>query len=163
MNPTSPYALPLAPLPATRFENSGEERAVIPDGFVDDEVIALLISASPAPRITSSHSDLVLSSDENDFAGWSVPSRSPFRVIAERQELQAQTREAAPEVSEPGLGLPHRGGHRWWIAAATGVSSALILSFLFSSLASRTEDERHLSLFRNPVKILQAAMGSLAP
>lgn len=162
MKTPSPYKLQVSPLPAGRFESSQESPAPLPDGFVDDEIIASLIS-SPAPSRTSPpSSDLILSSDENDFAGWSVSRTSPFRVIAEKQEML----NARPllEESEPGIGEPHRGSHRWWIAAVTSMASALLFSLLFTSLADRpgSSDGTYSSISK-PLNALQSALGSLVP
>lgn len=161
MKTPSTFALPLSPFPAARFENGGQAPASLPDGFVDDEVIASLLGEPTRLRVTSAPSDLVLSSDENDFAGWSVQPSSPFRAIAERQEILAIRPQ--PEAPEPGLGQPHRGGHRWWIAAATGASSALILSLLFSNLAFRANEGRQWGSLGEPLRTLQSVLGSLAP
>jgi len=163
MNPQSPFSLPLAPMPASRMEGTGEPVAPIPDGFVDDEVIANLLNAPGSHRVAALASDLVLSSDENDFAGWYVQRVSPFRILADEQEKAAAVAGLEPEPVEPGLGRPHRGGHRWWIATATGISSALILSLLFSNLASRAGGDSLLGKLAAPVESMQSWLGSLAP
>ncbi len=164
MNAPSPFSLALAPIPVSRMDNAGEHHVSVPDDFVDDDVIASLLSTPSVQRASSVHSDLVLSSDDDDFAGWAVQRRSPFRIIAEQQE-----RAALPETpietdfSEPGLGRPHRGGHRWWIATATGISSALILSLLFSNLATRGDERSLVTRLAGPVESIQSWLGSLAP
>jgi hypothetical protein len=163
MNAPSPFSLPLAPIPLGRMENAGEQRPSIPDGFVDDDVIASLLAAPSVQRLSAMHSDMVLSSDVDDFAGWAVQRHSPFRVIAEQQERAALPPAAETDSSEPGLGRPHRGGHRWWIATATGISSSLILSLLFSNLASRGEGKPLLAKLAEPVEHVQSWLGSLAP
>jgi hypothetical protein len=158
MNAPSPFPMHVAPFPASRFEAS--EPHPLPDGFVDENVINALLSTPSASRVSSIPSDLVLSSDENDFAGWSVKTVSPFRVIAERQELE-EAQQLSNE-SDPGIGEPHRNGHRWWIAAATGAASALLLSFLFANLADRSEPGSPALLTRS-FDALQSAVGSLVP
>src|SRR4051794_8418517 len=107
MNPASPFSLPLAPMPRGHMETSGEQRFPLPDGFVDDEVIASLLSVPSASRYVAPQTDLVLSSDENDFAGWTVPCHSPFRFIADTQERAATPESAEAQLTEPGLGYPH--------------------------------------------------------
>ncbi len=163
MNAPSPFALPLAPIPVSRMENAGEQRVSIPDGFVDDEVIASLISTPSVRRTTGIHEDMILSSDADDFAGWAVQRHSPFRIIAEKQERAASHDVEEMEVMEPGIGHPHRGGHRWWIATATGISSALILSLLFSNLATRGDERSLATRLAGPVESVQSWLGSLAP
>lgn len=160
MKTPSPFELHVAPFPAARFETTAEARPQLPDGFVDDEVIASLLAPPRNSRLSSAPSDLVLSSDENDFAGWSVQSASPFRVIAEKQDfIVART---LSETADPGIGEPHRGGHRWWIAAVTSAASALLLSFLFTSLADRSETA-NAGIFTKSFGALQSAVGSLVP
>lgn len=163
MNSSSPFALPLAPIPVSRLDKNGVPSTLIPDGFVDDEVIADLLSVPESPRLAALHSDLVLSADENDFAGWSVQRNSPFRLLAEQQEQPLTPPCEEDEITEPGLGLPHRGGHRWWIATVTGLSSALILSLLFGSLASRTGGDSFTAKLSQQFENLQFRLGSLAP
>lgn len=161
MKTPSPFELHVAPFPAARFETNAEPRVQLPDGFVDDDVIASLIAPPQHSRLSSAPSDLVLSSDENDFAGWSVKSTSPFRVIAERQDfIVART---FSEFSDPGIGEPHRGGHRWWIAAVTSAASALLLSLLFTGLADRSEETANAGFLTRSFGALQSAVGSLVP
>jgi len=163
MKMSTAFPMQLAPLPAVCTDDHRTSSAAIPDGFVDDEVIASIIAMPEAYRSNSSPSDLILSSDENDFAGWSVPRPSPFRAIAEKQELSVARSEAVLEEAEPGLGQPHRGQHRWWIAAAAGVSGAMILSLLFLSLGDQGAAKRELTSLSKPLELLQSALVSLAP
>lgn len=161
MNPSSPFPLQLAPIPAVRSENPAEPVAPLLEGFVDDEVIASIIAMPPsASRIVSHPSDLALSSDESDFAGWAVRGTSPFRIIAEKQELQ----HARPlPVEEPGLGEPHRGNHRWWIAAVSGGASALVLSLLFINLAGRDGSKSSMVSMTKSMQWIESAVGTFAP
>ena len=163
MNAPSPFSLQLAPIPVSRVDNAGERHVSIPDDFVDDDVIATLLRTPTVQRVSAVHSDLALSSSEDDFAGWAVKRQSPFRIIAEQQERAALSDAVEPEFNEPGLGRPHRGGHRWWIATATGISSALILSLLFSNLASRGESEGFIGKLAGSAENVQSWLGSLAP
>lgn len=163
MKMSTAFPMQLAPMPAVCTDDQRTLPATIPDGFVDDEVIASIISMPETYRSTSSPSDLILSSDENDFAGWSVPCPSPFRAIAERQEFSSARSEEIPAVTEPGLGQPHRGQHRWWIAAAAGVSGAMILSLLFLSLGDQGAAKQELSSLSKPLELIQSALVSLTP
>ena len=163
MKMSTVFPMQLAPLPAVCTDDQRTSPATIPNGFVDDEVIASIIAMPESYRSASSSSDLILSSDENDFAGWSVPRPSPFRAIAERQELSIARQEEIPAEAEPGLGQPHRGQHRWWIAAAAGVSSAMILSLLFLSIGNQDAAKQELSSLSKPLELLQSALVSLTP
>jgi len=163
MKMSTAFPMQLAPLPAICTEDHRTSSAAIPDGFVDDEVIASIIAMPEGYRTTSSATDLILSSDENDFAGWSVPRPSPFRAIAERQEFSQARLETPAEEAEPGLGHPHQGQHRWWIAAAAGVSSAMILSLLFLTLGNQSAAKRELTSLSKPLELLQSALVSLTP
>jgi hypothetical protein len=157
------FPLQLAPLPAVCSDDQRTYATPIPDGFVDDEVIASLIALPESYRTSSSPTDLILSSDENDFAGWSVPRPSPFRAIAERQALAVARMETTPEEAEPGIGQPHRGQHRWWIAAVAGVSTAMVLSLLFLNLGNQEAAKRELSSLAKPIELIQSALVALAP
>lgn len=162
MNPFSPFPLQLAPIPSVRSENPAEPAGPQLEDFVDAEVIASIIAMPPSSsRIASSPSDLALSSDENDFAGWSIRGSSPFRVIAEKHELQHARSFTA--VAEPGLGEPHRGNHRWWIAAASGGASALVLSLLFANLVDRGAFESSMVSMTKPMQWIESAVATFTP
>jgi len=156
------FQLPLGPLPAFRGECPHEFQALPMEDFVDHDVIASLIALPHAPRIHPAPADLILSADDNDFAGWSIRAASPFRIIAEKQELAAS--RSLPEIiAEPGLLEPHRGNHRWWIAAVAGAASSLILSLLLLNLSDRSASGNgHAVAPESPVQRLQAALASLA-
>ncbi len=90
---------------------------------------------------------------------------SPFRLIAERQErLAARQIVWERRAPEPGLGEPHEGRHRWWIAAAAGAASTVILSLLFFHLGGRTDEGRDLGWMPSqPLERIHSAMGALQP
>lgn len=162
MNPFSTFPMKLAPIPADRSENPAETATPLMDGFVDDAAIASLIAPENVrARLTSRSSDLALSSDENDFAGFTIRSASPFRAIAEKHELQVARQFSVME--EPGLGEPHRGNHRWWIAAVAGGASALVLSLLFVSLVDREASGESIASFAKPFEFIESAIGALTP
>lgn len=160
-NVANAFRLPVTPFPA--YSENGGKTATLPDGFVDEEIIATLIESpfqqSGHSRLGAAHSDLALSSDENDFAGWAVTPSSPFRVIAEAQERIISS--PPPVESEPGIGQPHQGSHRWWIAAVAGMSSAVIVSVLFNSFGSPADSG--FAFLSRSLGALQSALGSLAP
>lgn len=155
------FALPVAPLPSTVASDPASRHAPLPDGFVDEDAIAHLLFPAQTERLAPSFGDLALSADEGDFAGWAIPSVSPFREIAEKQELEKALE--LPET-EPGIGVPHRGGHRWWIAAVAGTSAALIMSGFFTTRSQRSDSSgEFFNWLSTPLKRLQASLGSLAP
>lgn len=160
-NVSNAFRLPVSPFPA--YSENGEKPTSLPDGFVDDEVVATLIESPfhrpSLARVGPSHSDLALSSDENDFAGWALTPSSPFRVIAETQERTVSS--PLPVETEPGIGQPHQGSHRWWIAAVAGISSAVIVSVLFNSFGSPADSG--FAFLSRSLGALQSAIGSLAP
>lgn len=135
----------LRPLPCQRTDEGNLNLAVERDGFVDDAVVFALM-AGPVQSRSQGHADqLVLSADDMDFAGWSLSPE--LRVEA------TETRRAAPPVleEEPGLGEPHRGSHRWWIAGLAGALSTLLVSFLLLSLSERgMPDPGDISIIRAP-------------
>lgn len=163
MKMSTAFPMQLAPLPAACTDEHRTSAVPIPDGFVDEEVIASIIALPETYRSSSTPSDLILSSDENDFAGWSVPRPSPFRAIAERQEFSSARADTVTEEIEPGIGQPHRGQHRWWMAAAAGISSAMILSLLFVTLGNQDAAKHELVSLSKPLELIQSALVALTP
>ena len=135
--------LPLSPFPSLRLDESRPGPASQAQGFVDDSVVLALLDGPSASRKSAEPLDLALSPDEMDFAGWrlspTLPSRSTAAVVR---------RPSPPAFAESGLGEPHRGNHRWWIAGLAGALTTLIFSLLLLSLASRgiSPDEAWISI-----------------
>jgi hypothetical protein len=163
MNTHASFSLPLAPIPVSRMENNGEPRAIDLDGFVDDAVIASLLASGGDGRIAPNQSDLILASDAEDFAGWTIQSYSPFRIIAEQHEIGTISQEPDEGITGLELGSSARGGHRGWIVTAFSILSLLILSLLFSSLVLRGEINSPFSEFMERIDQVQSWLGSLAP
>ena len=135
--------LSLAPLPSTR---ATEDFAPGQVGFVDDAVVARLLSPVSASRIESCPADLALAADDMDFAGWQLaPSpnapASAFRGTEEITEVPPLTfrRATPPAVTEPGSGPPHDGNHRWWAAGLAGILATLLVTLLLLILSSRPD------------------------
>lgn len=141
-------SLPLSPFPSLRLEKSRSGSASQPQDFVDDAVILALLDGPASSRKSPEPLDLALSQDEMDFAGWrlsaALPSRSTAAVVR---------RPSPPVCTESGLGEPHRGSHRWWLAGLAGALTTLIFTSLLFSLASRgvAPDEAWISI-QPPVK-----------
>lgn len=168
MKTVDTFRMQLAPLPADRSGSPAEYGSQPIQGFVDEEVIASIIARPSATtsRVSAERTDLVLSSDPDDFAGWAIPSTSPFKAIAEKQDRGEQVIPSVRSflISEPGIGEPHRGNHRWWIAAAAGISASLIISLLFMHLGGRTVSQPDLAqISRNSIELIQSAIGALYP
>lgn len=126
-----------------------------PEDFVDDQVVLSLVAGTQVPRPTIPRSDLALSSDDTDFAGWSIPTPHPRRQPAVPvDEFNPQLRRPAlPVLEEPGIGEPHRGSHRWWIAGLAGALSTMLFSLLLLTLSSRfSGDSEGFSWIKLPEK-----------
>ena len=99
--------------------------------FVDDEVVFSLATGARERR--GEQAPGLLTADELDFAGWgcvSGPRSSPEPAAQPR-------RAAAPVLVEAGLGEPHFGRHRWWLAGVAGAVASLLASALLLALADR--------------------------
>lgn len=155
----------LSMLPSQRFDDVAEMPVMERDGFVDDAVIQSILAGPVSPRQVVEPADLVLAADDMDFAGWILPKRKttpfhPVPVIEPRLELPVR-RPAEPELDEPGLGEPHRGSHRWWIAGLAGGLTTMLFSVLLLTLSSREHLEMEgLSIIRVPEKTQQPAKGT---
>lgn len=124
-------------------------------GFVDDEAAMELIAGPRARTGRIVPDELVLPADESDFAGWNLtppPSvgrnvEAPMRNRADAREVR---RAEPPSFDEPGIGQPHRGEHRWWIAGLAGALSTILFSVLLFSLSSRSVPLSEEILFERP-------------
>jgi hypothetical protein len=86
---------------------------------------------------------MVLSSSEDDYAGWALPVPSPFRGMRDIQEAAPATiRCPSPPVptnSEDGIETAYAGGHRWWVFGISGAMACGLLALTLLSLAQRAE------------------------
>lgn len=139
--------LPLTPLPSETSDDAKGYRRVFSDGFVDESVVLSVIAKGPYERVYAKPEDMVLSSNEDDYAGWALPVPSPFRTLlgVANPEPTTDTKLPAPpslkgirKFSEAGLDEPHRGNHRWWLFALSGVMTCGIFSLTLLSLAQRS-------------------------
>lgn len=134
MNP-----LQLSLLPSIRANDESGLLQMEREGFVDEAVVLALISGPRHLRSTACHEDLALAADDLDFAGWQLPA-TPRARAAEipPRVIDAIVRRATPPVlEEPGIGAPHEGTHRWWLAGLAGAFSTMLFSLLLLSLSSR--------------------------
>ncbi len=133
-------SLPLSPLPSFRTDDDARSHLMEMerDGFVDEAVVTALMAGPRPPRNSGFPEDLALAADDLDFAGWRLaPAPRTRGAEVPPQVIDAIVRRASPPL-EPGLGSPHLGGHRWWLAGLAGALSTLLFSLLLLSLSSRT-------------------------
>ena len=123
---------------------------------MDDEVVPALVAGKREDRALTDSKDLALAVDE-DFAGWYLEMSRfshPRQVAQSSVEIR---RAAAPEL-EPGLGEPHQGAHRWWIAGFAGALCTLLFSALLFSLSNQAGgDPEGISIIRVPAKTSPSA------
>jgi hypothetical protein len=130
--------LNLSPFPCLRAEEVALMPSIERDGFVDDAVVLALMAGPITPRERIAEpSELILAADELDFAGWSLPLPALPAETRVAPPAPAPRRAAPPAYLEPGLGEPHRGNHRWWLAGLAGAISTVLFSSLLLFLSSR--------------------------
>ena len=132
-------SLRLSLLPSLRANEESGALQMEREGFVDEAAVLALISGPRQPRSAACHEDLALAADELDFAGWQLPTARKTRATEiEPQVIAATIRRATPPVlEEPGIGIPHAGTHRWWLAGLAGAFSTMLFSLLLLTLSSR--------------------------
>jgi hypothetical protein len=136
-------SLRLSLLPSVRQNEESGSLRMEREGFVDEAAVTALLSGPTHLRSSTYSEDLALAADDLDFAGWQVPS-TPVARPAEfpPQVIDAIVRRAAPpQLNEPGIGSPHFGSHRWWLAGLAGVFSTLLFALLLVTLSSRPQPE----------------------
>jgi hypothetical protein len=132
-------SLRLSLLPSVRPPEESGSLRMEREGFVDEAAVLALLSGPTHLRSSSYPEDLALAADDLDFAGWQIPT-APVARPAEfpPQVIDAIVRRASPpSMNEPGIGSPHLGSHRWWLAGLAGAFSALVFSVLLVTLSSR--------------------------
>jgi hypothetical protein len=147
MNP-----LHLSPLPILRAEDQSDSLMFERQGFVDEAAVSALMSGEIFhTRQPAFHEDLALAADDLDFAGWRFSQPLAFPPVAKPENADSTIRRPAPPViQEPGLGMPHSGSHRWWLAGLAGALSTMLFSLLLLNLSTRPGT--HLEVFFNPAK-----------
>jgi hypothetical protein len=144
-------------LPSPRQCEDDSLQVMERDGFVDEQAVLELLAGPIPSRSVADSRDLILSVDDMDFAGWrlspTLPARSiePVSVVSKTKPIDR--RPAPPVLDEPGLGAPHRGSHRWWLAGLAGALSTMLFSLLLLSLSNRGQfDAEGFSIIRTPEK-----------
>ncbi len=158
--------LPLAPFPCEKSEQATGYRRVHGEGFVDEAVVLSVIAKGAYDRVYVRPEEMVLSSSEDDFAGWALPVASPFRSMTDvpvRLSVVETRLPAAPSLdgvrkfSEPGLDEPHRGSHRWWLFGMSGAMTCGILSLTLLSLAQRANVQEVIAGYTSSPRKAQPA------
>lgn len=65
--------LPLTPLPCEISEMSHSFRRIESEGFVDEQVVAMIIARGAHDRAYREREGMALSSSGEDYAGWALP------------------------------------------------------------------------------------------
>ena len=115
---------------------------------MDESVVLSLLKGPVSHRSQACAADLALAADDMDFAGWCLSSTLPSRAT----EAPAR-RPTPPALEESGIGPPHTGSHRWWLAGVAGAFSTLLASLLLFTLSTRnTRENQEFSVIRAPQK-----------
>ncbi|MGJ8642696.1 MAG: hypothetical protein ACSHX9_04745 [Luteolibacter sp.] len=138
--------LPLAPLPSDYHEQKRSREYCGSESFIDEAVVLGVIAKGPYDRVYVKPEDMVLASNEDDYAGWALPVDSPFRKMVDEsgEKKDRSGRVPVPPAAqldssfEEGISEPYRGGHRWWMFGASGAMACGILALTLLSLAQRT-------------------------
>jgi hypothetical protein len=136
--------LSLSPLPFDNSEESRSHRRLCGEGFVDEDLVSGLIARGLYERVFAEQEGMVLSSSEDDYAGWALPVPSPFRGMRDEPEPAAPApwRRPSPPVpaySEDGVETAYVGGHRWWLFGVSGAMACGLLALTLLSLAQRAD------------------------
>lgn len=133
--------LSLSPLPYDNSEESRSHRRLRSEGFVDEDLVSGLIARGLYERAFAQPEGMVLSSSEDDYAGWALPVPSPFRGLREVEAAApAPMRHPSPPVPthfEDGIETAYVGGHRWWLFGVSGAMACGLLALTLLSLAQR--------------------------
>lgn len=69
-------------LPKHRYSREENPPKAGNESFVDEAVARRMVMGGAYQRMQSSSQALVLSSSEDDYAGWNLPSDSSFSIIS---------------------------------------------------------------------------------
>lgn len=103
-------------------------------GFVDEEVVRKLVARPSSRRAVARPSDMVLSADDLDFAGWHFLTQAhacqPAAFVpAESTEVAALNFSRCTETHQGIAG-------RWWLAGLLGVVAVIVISLVLIKLIS---------------------------
>ena len=109
------------------------------EGFVDEEAITRLVARPPleaspqAFRIAAWPTDLVLSAEEQDYAGVLAAPTIQRSPQIETAPVRLGLRRAAPP--ELAGSEPDQSGQRWWLAGVIGAIFTAVIALLLVALA----------------------------
>lgn len=127
--------LHLSPFPSLHPNEASSSMIPERDGFVDEAVVRALVSGPISHRQIPISAELALAADDLDFAGWCLPP-NPSSAQNKPQKI-SPPRPTPPAQNESGLGEPHTGNHRWWLAGLAGAFTTLLFSLLLLTLSAR--------------------------
>jgi hypothetical protein len=127
-------ALPLTHIPSLRTGKASQLAEL--QGFVDEAQITRILTTPTHSRLTGQAHDLILSTDDSDFAGWQHAQRPPShaapppRTSPSPVPFQIETRRAAPPKILANMAPPpaYRPRYGVWIAAITGMLLAATIA-----------------------------------
>lgn len=143
----------LSILPSLRTNEQSGMPIMERDGFVDESVVLALVAGPTVTRQIVDSGELVLSADDMDFAGWRLSRELPEHATraVSFPSGTSHRRPALPVLGEPGLGEPHHGSHRWWLAGLAGALSTMLFSLLLLTLSSRDDSNTdRISIIKMP-------------
>ena len=132
--------LRVSQLPFVRTEGSAQAALVEEAGFVDEEVVTKLVARPSARRTQAKPSDMVLSADDLDFAGWDFPTQAHAREAKPEfgrkpaEFVPADTPEVAPLKFSRSHETHQDPGGRWWLAGLLGVVAVIVISLVLIKL-----------------------------
>lgn len=136
MNP-----LTLNPLPGLRSGDDFTSAQMEREGFVDEAVVTAMLARPYMKRSVAYPEDLALAADDQDFAGWSLPTTAPFRDTGfpSRAASAVVHPVAAPATAEPEEDQPQSGNLLWWLAGLACVLSVIFFSAVLFSFTPQSE------------------------
>lgn len=90
------------PLPFEFRENGGGSRRFTGEGFVDEGVVSAMIARGVYGRVRDQHASLVLSSSEEDYAGWDLPTTPANATVAPPEFYAAWRENSLVTCASPG-------------------------------------------------------------
>ena len=154
--------LRLSPFPTHRADDKSTLLLMEREGFVDEAVVAALVTSRHSGRSVANPDDLALAADDLDFAGW-LQSKSVTARSAEvpPQVIDAIVRRTLPPPTEQPLhGSRRSPSRRWWL---TGLALLLVfpavLLFLQAHFGNQLFSRVIPTSIPDPMKIVEPVKG----
>jgi hypothetical protein len=132
--------LRVSQLPFVRPEGESKSSVMEREGFVDEDVVKVMVARPQGSRHVGQQSDLVLSAEDLDFAGWSFPTtaatREPQALTVPRIFDELAKEAASPKPLNFARARPTEPetNHRWWLAGLAGVVTTVGFSLILIKL-----------------------------